>query len=180
MCVEKRLGTAVAVALLAVGMSGCESNNVGLLEDTKWGSAYVPDFKGITGRGVTMSLTFHADERFVMGVSGPAVHQMINGKWKLGWADNVTLYDLTPELGGRSTHTEKVVVSGDTLTMSDSDGTKIVFTKIDTEMQKANASPVKRIDTPASPNAKPKGGEPTAPVWKHPDERRNEPLGTYK
>jgi hypothetical protein len=173
--------SAVAVAFVVVGLSGCESNNVGKLEDTKWGSAYVPDFKGISGRGVTMTLTFHADGRFGMGISGPAANMLVNGKWKLGSWDYVTLYDLSPSLGGQSSHMEKVTIAGDTMTMADSDGTKIVFTKIDKDMEKANSTPVKPTHTPASPNAKRKDGDqPSQPAWKHPNDRRAEPIGAYK
>lgn len=170
---------ALAVAVACVGMCGCKSNNEGLLEDTRWSSAYVPDFKGMSGRGVTMTLAFHADGRFVMSVKGPAAGGTFNGKWKLGSFDYVQLYDLSPPLGGSSSHMEKVTVSGDTMTMADSDGTKLVFTKIDKEMEKANHAPVKPVHTPPSPNA-PKPGQPAPPPWKSPEERRAEPIGTYK
>lgn len=175
-----RAGALLAAAAVLIGASGCESNNVGKLEDTKWGSAYVPDYKGISARGVTMTLTFHADGRFLMGVKGPAANMNIVGQWKLGSWDNVSLYNLSPPLAGASSHTEKITISGDTLTMADSDGTKVVFTKIDNDMLKANAQPTKVQQTPASPNAKPNEKDKPTPVWQHPDERRVEPLGAYK
>lgn len=174
-----RATAALAVAVACVGSSGCKSNNEGLLEDTKWSSAYVPDFKGMSGRGVTMTLDFRGDGRFIMGVVGPAGRFTFTGKWKLGSFDYVQLYDLTPPLGGSSTHMEKVTVSGDTMTMSDSDGTKLVFTKIDKEMEKASHTPMKPAQTPASPNAE-KDKPAPPPVWKSPEERRAEPIGTYK
>lgn len=169
---------AAVVAVACVGMCGCKSNNEGLLEDTRWSSAYVPDFKGMSGRGVTMTLAFHSDGRFNMGVVGPAGKFNFNGKWKLGSFDYVQLYDLSPPLGGMSAHMEKVTVSADTMTMADSDGTKLVFTRIDKEMEQANHTPVRQPKTPVSPNA-PKPGMPPPP-WKSPEERRAEPIGTYK
>jgi hypothetical protein len=43
--------------------------------------------------------------------------------------DNVTL-NLDQELSGRKTHVEKVTISGDQLTMTDSDGTALTFKKV--------------------------------------------------
>lgn len=166
-----RAASLLAVAAVAVGQAGCESNNVGLLEDTKWSSAYVPDFKGISGRGVTMTLTFHADGKFGMGVSGPAASMNISGKWKLGWGSYVTLSDLSMPLGGVTAHTESVVVAGDTLTMSDSDGTKIVFTKIDKEMEQQAAKKPVKPGSNYSPASQPK---------KSKQELRDEAPGSYK
>ena len=127
-----------------------------------------------------MTLTFQGDGRFLMTVKGPGANMNIAGQWKLGSWDNVTLYDLTPPLDGRTTHTEKVTVIGDTLTMADGDGTKVVFTKIDNDMIKANSLPSTAHHTTASQNSKHDEKEKPKQVWRHPDELRAEPLGAYK
>jgi hypothetical protein len=163
-----RAVAALVVAAVAVGQAGCESNNVGLLEDTKWSSAYVPDYKGISLRGMTISLAFHADGRFNMGLNAPLGSISIHGRWKLGSGDTVTLYDLSQALGGHTAHNEKVTIAGDTLTMADADGTKVVFTKIDKEMEKAAQKPVKPSYAPPSP------------VKKSKQELRDEEPGSYK
>lgn len=129
----------MVVAVATVGTAGCfKSDNVGKLEGTKWSSAYVPDFKGISGRGLTMSLQFTDGGRFTMELRSPQVSLRCGGTWRLGAGDTVYLDDVSPPLGGHTSFSESVVIAGDTMTMSDPDGTKIVFTKIDPEMEKAN------------------------------------------
>lgn len=157
------------VAGVAVIPTGCKSKNEGLLEDTKWSSAYVPDYKGMSMRGVTMTLMFHGDGRFEMGLSGPSLSATIRGKWRLGSGNSVMLHDLSMPLGGLTAHTESITVSGDTLTMADADGTKMVFTKIDPEMEKASKIAIKSTYTAASPNAN-----------KTPRDQRESSPGFYK
>ena len=54
--------------------------------------------------------------------------QTFNGTYTLGMGDGVT-FNLTRELAGRKTHYEQCVIVEDRLTVSDSDGTKINFSK---------------------------------------------------
>ena len=52
----------------------------------------------------------------------------MTGTYSLGWGDYVTLkFD---HIEGRQNHTEKVVITGDRLTMTDSDGTSLSFEKV--------------------------------------------------
>lgn len=142
----------VLVAAAAVGSAGCfKSDNVGKLEGTKWTSAYVPDFKGISGRGLTMSIQFTDGGRFNMELRSPLVSLRCSGTWRLGAGDTVYLDDVAPAVGGHTSFTESITINGDVMTMTDPDGTKIVFTKIDEEMEKANkggtSKPKKEADT---------------------------------
>jgi hypothetical protein len=150
----------VLVAVAAVGSAGCfKSENVGKLEGTKWSSAYVPDFKGISGRGLTMSIQFTDGGRFNMEMRSPLISLRCSGTWRLGSGETVYLDDVAPAVGGYTSFTESITITGDTMTMTDPDGTKIIFTKIDPEMEKANkggstTSPTSRksgSDTPAKP-----------------------------
>lgn len=134
-----RAGGLVLVAVAAVGTAGCfKSENVGKLEGTKWSSAYVPDFKGISGRGLTMTLQFTEGGRFSMEMRSPIVSLRCGGTYRLGAGETVYLDDVSPAVSGHTSFTETVTISGDTMIMTDPDGTKIVFTKIDPEMEKAN------------------------------------------
>lgn len=149
----------VLVAVAAVGSAGCfKSENVGKLEGTKWTSAYVPDFKGISGRGLTMTLQFTEGGRFSMEMRSPLVSLRCGGTWRLGAGETVYLDDVTPAVGGYTSFTESITISDDVMTMTDPDGTKIVFTRIDPETEKANKStpPTTRKKEPDAP-AKPTG-----------------------
>lgn len=153
------------VVVATVGTAGCfKSDNVGKLEGTKWSSAYVPDFKGISGRGLTMTLQFTDGGRFTMEMRSPLVSLRCSGTWRLGAGDTVFLDDVSPALGGHTSFSESVVIAGDTMTMSDPDGTKIVFTKIDPEMEKANKGGGTTGSSTAKATKKSEGSTSTTPA----------------
>jgi hypothetical protein len=128
----------VLAAVAAVSCTGCmKSENEGKLENTKWSSAYIPDFKGISGRGATASLHFTDGGRFAMEFRVPQGSLRFGGSWRLGPGSIVYLDDITPSLDGMSSCMEYMTVSGDVLIMEDPDGTKIFFTRIDEAMEKA-------------------------------------------
>jgi hypothetical protein len=112
-------GLVVAVALVAA--VGCESNNKGKLEGTKW----FGELKEAPGASMTME--FAADGNLKMVISAKNVSKTITGKWRLSFGDYVEMTDLSEPLAGRTSHSEKITVEGATLTMTDSDGKAISF-----------------------------------------------------
>src|SRR5262245_39049747 len=104
-------------------LAGCSSNNQGKLEGTRWRSD-ADSFKGKKFPAGYLVIHFKVDGSLIF----KAGDQVITGKYTYGWGDNVTLH-LDRELGGLRSHTEKVIVHGDRMSMSDSDGTNMRFQK---------------------------------------------------
>jgi uncharacterized lipoprotein NlpE involved in copper resistance len=121
---------AVAVSLAAVG---CESNNKGKLEGTKWSASLkeVP--------GATMSLEFAADGNLRMVIQAAGKSKTITGKWRLSFGDYVDMTDLSEALANSTNHHEKITIEGSSLTMTDSDGKAVTFRKVETVATKAEA-----------------------------------------
>ena len=69
-----------------------------------------------------MELHFHKDGSLYYIVRG----KLHTGKYSLGFGHNVTLH-LDEAVAGMKTHTETVVITGDRLTMTDTDGTELTF-----------------------------------------------------
>jgi uncharacterized protein (TIGR03066 family) len=105
----------VALALLAV--PACSFNRgklVGKWEYAGGGEDLPPDTR--------MVLEFTADGKFTWAVSSGIANKTITGKYRLGFANYVTLTDLSEPLKDSRTHTETVSVNGDELTMKDNGG----------------------------------------------------------
>jgi hypothetical protein len=116
-------GLQLVVLALALSAVGCSSNNKGKIEGTKWTS----DATTIKGQQIpagALGLEFGSDGSLVYRT----LMARFTGKYSLGGGDTVTLH-LDQDLAGRKEHSEKVVISGDKLTMTDSDGTSITFSK---------------------------------------------------
>lgn len=117
------------IVLLALSSAGCSSSNKGKIEGTKWTSLATK--MNVKGKGMTdipadlLKLEFTKDGRVTYTI-GPMT---VSGTYSLGMGDLVTL-KFDQELEGRKTHTERVKISGDTLTMTDSDGTAVSFKRI--------------------------------------------------
>src|SRR5437899_2588360 len=107
-------------ALLLV--CGCSANS-GKIEGTKW-TSQAASIKGMPLPKAAMLLTFNKDGSFSM-TGGPMA---INGTYSLGMGDTVTLH-MEQALSGQKDHAEKISISGNVLTMTDSDGTAIAFDK---------------------------------------------------
>jgi hypothetical protein len=107
-----------------VSIVGCNSNNKGKIEGTKW-SSLPTTAKGQSVPAGALKLEFHKDG----GLVYRAGLQKFTGTYSLGMGDRVTL-KLDKELAGRKVHTETVTVDGDRLTMKDSDGTSLSFSKV--------------------------------------------------
>jgi hypothetical protein len=112
---------AVAIAMTAVG---CESNNKGKIEGTKWTN----DAGTVDGKAVPANFI-----RLEFGSDGKLTYDLTlikyTGTYSLGMGDTVTL-NLDQELAGRKQHAEKVSINGDKLTMSDSNGSGLTFSKV--------------------------------------------------
>src|SRR5262245_20112932 len=95
-----RVLVVLAVTVTLTG-AGCESNNKGKIEGTKWKGtiAAVP--------GSSMQMEFLADGRLNLYLFAPGVRKTIAGKWSLSMGDYVDLTDLSEPLSGRTSHREK-------------------------------------------------------------------------
>jgi hypothetical protein len=107
------------VAVLALA-TGCSSNK-GKIEGTKWTSQAAT----VKGKPVTtgfVQLEFTKDGKVTLKRDTDT----FTGSYSLGMSSTVTLH-LDQELSGSKIHAEKIVITGDTLTMTDYDGTQIFF-----------------------------------------------------
>jgi hypothetical protein len=112
------------IVLVPLALAGCyESNNKGKLESTRWRSD-ADSFKGQKLPAGFLKLHFKADGTLVFR-AGP---QEIKGTYSYGAGDLVTL-NLDREVAGRKSHTERIIVRGDRMAISDSDGTEMRFQK---------------------------------------------------
>lgn len=134
----------VAVVLVA----GCSSNNKGKIEDTKWVNV-ATTVKGKPLPAGILRLEFDASGKLRFGT----FLKMNSGTWKLNNGDYVTL-SFDQEVSGRKKHREKIVIEGDKLTMTDSDGKSLTFKRAD-----ANAKAPK----PPANSKKPTGTSPFMP-----------------
>jgi hypothetical protein len=118
----RALSPIIFVCLTLPGL-GCGSKNAGLLEGTRWVSleATVKGFVQPAGHTV---IEFRRDGSFLYQVAGIR-HA---GQFDLGRGDLVTI-KLDKELDGRQLIVARVTVDGDTLTLSDPDGTAVRFRK---------------------------------------------------
>jgi hypothetical protein len=103
---------------------GCSSNNKGKLEGTKW-TSLPANIKGRQLAAGELTLDFGTDYSIVYK-AGP---RTFRGTYALGRGDNVTL-NLDKLLAGSKERAEKITVDGDTLTMTESDGTELVFKRL--------------------------------------------------
>jgi hypothetical protein len=121
------VGLLIVVAALAV--AGCESSNKGKIEGTKWSS------NAITINGQKLSsgkceLEFYKDGNMDLMVTEPSGNRKIfTGRYSLSLGDLVVI-TFNQELAGMKTHTERISITKGELTMIDSDGTKLVFSRL--------------------------------------------------
>ena len=130
------LASLCALALAA----GCSSNNKGKLEDTRWES--IPTtIKNVDLKAGDRAIEFKKDNEELVYVVKDAKGQerTLTGKWEYNSGNYVTLkFDQT--LNDRKRHVEKIEVSpqGDQLTMTDSDGTSVIFVRAKAPMRPAD------------------------------------------
>jgi hypothetical protein len=112
----------VACALLV--LSGCSSENTGKVEGTKWSNtAYTHQGKQVPA-GV-MTWTFGKDGSFKMSSIG----MNISGTYSLGFGQNYVL-NLNQAIDGSKKVGGKMEIKGNTMKLTDPDGTTISFKKI--------------------------------------------------
>ena len=113
------------VCLMAVVLAcGCASNNKGKIEGTKWSS----DRATIKGNFIpagTLFLDFRKDGT----LAGYADRVQLSGTYSLGWGDIVTLH-FNQSLWNQKNYTESIVIKKDSMTMTDPDGLKLTFRKV--------------------------------------------------
>src|SRR4051794_12256274 len=100
---------------------GCKSNNKDKIEVTRW-TSQATTFRGQQLPAGTLELAFGGDGKLIYTVhpvSGTR-SQTFKGTYSLGMADMVTFY-LEEELAGSKTHVETIVITGNQMTMTDSD-----------------------------------------------------------
>ena len=125
-----RLLTFPRLALLAAILLSCGcSNNKGKIELTKW-SSLAATVKGVSVPDGTLQLAFGGDNRMIYTINPPngASPQVLRGTYSLGMSDMVTL-QFDQELAGSKTHVETIVINGNRLVMTDTDGTSLTFVK---------------------------------------------------
>jgi hypothetical protein len=105
----------VSVGFLAV--AGCSSNNKGKIEGTKWTNE-AGTIKGSNIPAGVIVLEFGKDGKLSFGGG----LQVLTGTYSLKSGDTVTFH-FDKEHNGRKDHDEKISISGDRLTLTDSDGT---------------------------------------------------------
>jgi hypothetical protein len=111
--------------LLLLFVCGCASHNKGKIEGTKW-SSQPCTIKGQSLSANAFELQFGADGSLVY--KGPA--GTFNGTYSCGMLDYVSFHLSQPLPGnGKTDVTETIRISGNSLTMSDLDGTTITFTR---------------------------------------------------
>jgi hypothetical protein len=120
-----RFGALLKSGILAIviATTGCESNNKGKIEGTKWSN----DAVSILGKDLPagrIKLDFNADGKLVYDVK-----EKYTGTYSLGMGSIVTL-NLDHDLAGSKRHAERIVINGDKLTMTDSNGTALTFSKV--------------------------------------------------
>ena len=114
----------LVLSVMILFACGCSSKNKGKIEGTKW-TSQASTVKGLPVPAGFLQLDFGADKSLTYRI-GP---QTLSGTYSLGAGDTVTLR-LSQELAGRKDHVEKVSISGDRLTMTDSDGAQMTFDKV--------------------------------------------------
>jgi hypothetical protein len=116
------------LALLLTTVCGCSSNNKGQLEGTRWLSDE-QTIKGTTMAKGAVALEFKPDYTLTLTVGGT---DRYTGKYSLEFGDYVTFkFDREYRTTGKRVHSERILVSGNKLTMTDDDGTAVSYTRWD-------------------------------------------------
>jgi hypothetical protein len=111
----------IAALLLA---AGCSSSNKGKIEGTKW-SSQATTLKGQAVSAGLMQLHFQPDGKMILKRG----NESYTGTYSLGMGPTVT-FQFEQEFNGRKIHAEKIVINGDELTLTDSDGKELPFRKL--------------------------------------------------
>jgi hypothetical protein len=122
----------VAVAAYVLLAAGCNSENKGQLEGTRWRSE--AGRVEVKANGIKQfvvvpegyfELDFQTDGTLFYIIN----NQLHRGRYSLGIGKAVTLH-LDQPLAGSTTHTETISVNNQRMTMTDTDGTSLNFRKV--------------------------------------------------
>jgi hypothetical protein len=120
--------TLLVFAVLVVFLTaGCSSQNTGKLEGKTWSS--LPTMikgKALPAGALVLEFTAEASASADGKVSYTIDDTKYEGKYSLT-RGNTVVFRFDKEIAGRKVHTEQIVVDGNRLTMTDTDGTKIHF-----------------------------------------------------
>jgi hypothetical protein len=108
-----RLGHAILLTVLLLGLTGCSSNRgklVGKWEATSATSKEMRD-------GLTFTMEFAEDGAFTFLLTDREKTMTYKGRYSLGMGDTISLKDIEPPLNGRTTSTELISISEDRLTL---------------------------------------------------------------
>lgn len=113
------------ILFVLLGSVGCSSSNEGKIEGTQWRSV-TSTMRDKPLPAGSMALAFH-DDGTLEYTAGPETYR---GTYVLGSWNYVT-FKFEEKLANRFTHKEKVLINddGDLLTLIDSDGTTLKFSK---------------------------------------------------
>lgn len=113
----------LVVSVLILVSVGCSSNE-GRIEGTRWSSQSITAATRKYPAG-HVRMDFAKNGTVLLRI-GP---KTISGKYSLGWGSLVTI-TLDEELDGKKVYVEKVVISGNQLTMIDLDGVQVSYDKV--------------------------------------------------
>jgi hypothetical protein len=114
----------LALAALLLLSLGCSSSNKGRIEGTKW-TSLATTVKAESLPAGARYLQFDKDGKMVYTVNS----QPCNGTYALGLGPTVT-FNLEKDVDGRKIHPRKIVIDGDRLTLTDPDGSEVMFQRI--------------------------------------------------
>ena len=120
------IGLLIVAAALAA--TGCESANKGKIEGTKW-TSNEGTIRGQKLAAGKVEVEFYKDGAMDFTAPDPrGGSKVYPGRYMFG-AGDVVVMTFEQELAGMKTHAERVKVDNGELTMTDSDGTKLVFSR---------------------------------------------------
>ena len=107
------------VLLVVLFVAGC-SNNKGKLKDTTWISTTSGNNSALAGK---IRLEFGEENTMVYTIGDQPPRK---GKYTVGMR-NTVVFGFDRPLNGHATHTQKIVLAGNRLTLIDSDGKELTF-----------------------------------------------------
>jgi hypothetical protein len=139
MILARRKVAFLVLSGLALAAAGCgKSNNEGKIVG-KWKATAVPGMSpeeqkklnDLPPEALSAVIEFTADGRMIMSLNMLGQSQQLGtAKYTLGSGDWVNLTDLSPPQNGKTQSRDRVVISGDTMTVDTEKGEKITLTRV--------------------------------------------------
>ena len=124
---RNRLVLAALASCLLLASAGCKSNNADGRLVGRWQCTVFP---GVAASGVTEYWVFGADHSFQMIVQTAVHSKVINGTYRTSWGDQVYMENLSEAIGGYKILKSDLIVNGNQLTVRDTNGTTLNFTRV--------------------------------------------------